>query len=196
MKSIRFLLSVSVLLAVAGCSGIPSANETELPVKAELREGVVLSQFQTFSWMAPTVLRQSDGMVYLGFDKDLKAAIRYALEEKGYLYVDDSELADVVISATIGPRRAIKVTAYPEAYRGPYGWGKMYHGGGLYSPRVHSLQYADETLAVDFFSVAEKQPVWHVIMPNLLALVDRAQLRDELSDIAERLFIPLPGHKR
>ena len=66
------------------------------------------------------------------------------------LKADDPERADFVVSYSVGSRDKLRVTSYPVAYRGPWGWHVL--GRRYYVQEYEQHSYTEGTLAVDIFT--------------------------------------------
>jgi hypothetical protein len=163
-KIIKSSLLLGTLVLLAACSS--SKFKTDF----DYRSGIDFYGYKTFSWLGDKPLKISSDQPSINplIGGKVEDAVRLELEGKGYKFVKNADDADFVLSFTLGARDKLKVTSYPVAYQGTYGWGGGYYGRGFYGPSYVGVtnqtqvdEYVEGTLAIDIFDVKMKQPVWH-----------------------------------
>ncbi len=127
------------------------------------------SSYSTFSWMSadPVTITGDQPLSPLA-SKRLLDDVKAALEAKGFAYTSDKQMAQFLISMTLGARDQLEIRDVEVVdYYGPHwGWGYnyydfAYHPGGFSHTETMTREYEEGTLSIDVFDVANKSPVWH-----------------------------------
>lgn len=180
----RYLLAIGALLLAAGCSTIQSGSHYD--------ETFDFRSWETWSWIADDPHVGGGGTEI--DDPLAHAKIRDAISEqlhlKGYRFVDDRDSADFVISYSLGSRDKLRVSSYPVAYRGPWGWHVV--GSRYYVNEYEEHVYTEGTLAVDAFDGETRQPVWHGWASKSVTRQDRANPDQAIKTGVARVFEPFP----
>ena len=122
-------------------------------------------------------------------EPSVMAAIRSALESRGYQFTDELESADFLLSFTIGSREKIGPDEYSSITRdqlGPGGWGTAYFGLATGTP------YLQGVLAIDVFDAAEKRPVWHDVAGRAIKEEEREDMRPVIDEVVASILAQFP----
>jgi hypothetical protein len=188
MKFLRFWPRLAILIA---CSGFLTACAT-ISTGSHYDETTNFGAYRTFSWI--------DEVPYIGYDSadrvsplsqsKIARAIRTQLEQKGYSFIDDRDNADFVVAYTIGTREKIRVSSYPVAYQGSWGW--HVHGSYYYVREYSEHSYTKGTLGVDIFDGNSKKPVWHGWAEKTISESDRKNPDAIINEGVAKLFESFP----
>jgi hypothetical protein len=148
--------------------------------------------YQSFSWIddAPYISAEGTFPVSPLTQSMIKSEIQEQLERKGYTYTDDRENADFVVAFTIGTREEIRISSYPPAYRGHWGWHVPY--SYYYYRDISAHTYDMGTLGVDIFDNESGAPVWHGWAEKTVTESDRADPRPAIEEGVGKLFAEFP----
>jgi hypothetical protein len=142
------------------------------------------SGYKHWGWISehPMIMGSSDRVPNPLLEPKIMRAIEEGLATKGYTLTDDPEVADFVVSFTVGSREEIRVDSYPSTYAGyGYGgyprWGGAYYGYGVgMSTNTQVRQTTKGMLAMDIFDVKEHRPVFHAVATKTISDSDRKQM--------------------
>ena len=162
MKKLISMFVLALLLTSCGSS---------LEILYDYDKSVDFNRLKTFSFYP---WDYQHGFQLNDYDRQtILMAIQSGMEEKGYKYQKDG--GDVVISIFVTLEGKTSYTAYTDHYGGwagygggwgysgfGYGYG-MGYGVGYGSTTVTQRNYAQGTLIIDAFSVADKKLIWQGI---------------------------------
>jgi len=141
------------LLVMAACATGPRIFTDSNPAAN-------FAAYQTFTWVGDNPLISAPpGFNPLSAQR-IQTEIVAVLAAKGYRQAADAEAADIAVGYTVGLRDKVKIDSFPSTYRGDWGWGRR-HWGYYPDYDVQATTRTEGQLAIDFFDVASKQPVWH-----------------------------------
>jgi len=192
-KIIKSSLLLGALVLLAACSS--SKFETDF----DYRSGIDFYGYKTFSWLGdkPLKIFSDQPSVNPLVGSRVEDAVRLELENKGYKFVKNAGDADFVLSFTLGARDKLKVTSYPVAYQGSYGWGGRYYGPSYagVTNQTQVDQYVEGTLAIDIFDANLKEPVWHGTAKG--AMRNRDNKQAILTEVVDGILANFPpGSKK
>ena len=181
MISRRWLIWTILGLLSIGCSS--------LDVQTDFTESFDFSTYRSFSFISDEPLLFSEtAPVHPLFEERLVRATRDALELKGYQFVEDREQADFVVSFTIGARDQLQVSS-STTYRGfSPGVGRE----DRYDEQVEVRNYAEGTLAIDLFDVAQRNAVWHGWVTRTISLQDRRNSASLIGETVAAILADFP----
>jgi len=107
-----------------------------------------------------------------------------------YSFIDDRDNADFVVAYTIGTRGEIRVSSYPVAYQGSWGW--HVHCSYYYIREYSEQSYTKGTLGVDIFDGKSKKPVWHGWAEKMITESDRKGPDSAINEGVAKLFESFP----
>lgn len=173
-----------LLAVVTGCSTIETGSHYD--------ETTDFGRYESWAWIAddPHIPTDDDLPISPLTHAKIADAIAEQLLFKGYTMTGQREQADFVVSYSVGSRDKLRVSAYPVAYRGPWGWhvpGSRYY---VTEQRAHS--YTEGTLAVDIFDAESKRPVWHGWAGKTITASDRKNPGEVIQRGVARLLAPFP----
>ena len=150
----RAFAAIALWLALGAC-------ETPILVETDVDPEADFGSFESYAWISPDpLIPQVDGvregpLVSPIDDKRVRNAVDSQLATRGWTKVDDVEQADLVVSYGIGAEEKTEI------YETSVGFGHGYRYGGWYAgSRVHSRQYTQGTLTLEFFDRRTKQAAW------------------------------------
>jgi len=168
VRSTRGTVAAVFLLGalLTGCATMKTGSHQD--------EAVSFSNYQTFAWIAddPLILGAGDDLPISPLSqKKIVQAIEDELSNKGFKYSANPDIADFVVSYTVGTRDKIDATSYPSDYRGAWGW--HFYGRYYYQTEVVHRSYTVGTLGIDIFDGDTKQPIWHGWATKTISTSDR-----------------------
>ncbi len=193
VRPIAFTLTASVLISCATA-----------PIKVDSDPTLDFSKYSTFSWTgkSPMAVGKTDYDVSPLAEGRMTAALKEALEAKGYKFVSDASAADFVVSYTIGARDKTQLESYSPRYYGGYNnwtWGFPYYGYGYdrfpaqyRTTIVKERSYVRGSLAVDVFDVNKVSPVWHGYGSKTLSDEDLLKNASDASETMLTLLADFP----
>lgn len=115
------------------------------------------SSYQSFTWFSenPMKVGESANWPSDSLQRDIMVAIQSRLEANSYRLADGPELADFLVSFTVGSRESTTAESdseTPPTARGRGGWGTAYRGGA-------SESYTRGILVINVFDAAERRLV-------------------------------------
>ena len=161
MPSWTLVLSLVLLALPVGCA-------SPIKVTHDFDPAADFSSYETYAWIsqepliAPKPGQSSDSYISPLEDKRIRRAVNRELMARGYREVDDTSLADLVVSFTVGREEKLRVYDSP-ATGGVYvgrGYGGYGYGGWYGGSSVRVDQYTEGTLALEFFDRQSKQALW------------------------------------
>ena len=173
IKLSRLLTTATVVLALAGCASSNKIYYDSDPLQD-------FSEYSTFAWIDDAPMT-ADGDYAIGpfVERRIMQAIRTALTNKGYRFVEDVNEADLAVAFTVGARNKVRVQVTPGRWYGPYAspnsrWGYGYFGPQIVrSPdEVTVRQTTTGTLSIDLFDTERRSPVWHSVGSKRLSNSD------------------------
>ena len=197
-KLIKYILIVPLLL-IAACSMGPQVFHDRDPSQD-------YSSYMSFTWAAnPPLIKSGEYPVSSLVEKRMTAAIRTALENKGYSFSKSKSGADFLVSYTMGARDKIEVREYPDLFHDSYldwEWGRPYFGPGYLPPlsrgwpretRTEIDEFAQGTLSVDIFDLKRRSPVWHAQASKRLTQQDlNGQTTTDFTEAATTIIESFP----
>jgi len=167
---------------VSGCS------TTTIKSGSHQDESASFADYRTFSWIAdnPLILGigETSSVSPLTLRK-ISEAIKNELIVNGFVYTENSDNADFVVSFTVGTREKIDSSSYPSPYGDPWGW---YY----YQAEIVRRTYTEGTLGVDVFDGITKQPVWHGWATKTILTSDRKDPSALIKKAVSAIFAKFP----
>ncbi len=181
MATRRYLIWTTLALLSIGCSS--------LDVHTDFTESFDFSTYRSFSFISDKPLLFSEtAPVHPLFEERLVGATKDALELKGYQFVEDREQADFVVSFAVGARDKLQVSS-STTYRGfSPGVGRE----DRYDEKVEVRNYAEGTLAIDLFDVAQRNAVWHGWVTRTISLQDRRNSASLIGETVAAILADFP----
>ncbi|MCZ6855540.1 MAG: DUF4136 domain-containing protein [Gammaproteobacteria bacterium] len=176
------------VLFVAG-AGFLFGCASSARVQTDFNPSADFSTYRSFSFISDKpLLVASIGLSPL-LEGRLINATRGELTSKGYRFVANREMADFVVSFTMGARDKIRVTSYPSNYRGynQWGWGTSYYN------EVNVRNYTEGTLSIDVFDVKRRNPVWHGWAVKTISTQDRRNPTPVINEVVAAIFADFPA---
>lgn len=182
-STLRTLLAVAALAALAGCATAPE-------VRTIVEPGADLSQYRTFAFYSPLGTDRAGYQTIVS--QHLKAATRRELEARGLRLDESAPQLLVNFNASLAQR--VQVTSYPAMGWGAYGyygyrWG-FYGGWPLYYHDVYT--YQEGTVGVDLVDAARKQLVWEGLVVGTVTPKELDQLQASLERAVQLAFARFP----
>lgn len=157
MARTRTALGLALALGLVGCSTLRTTQDYD--------PGVDFSRFHTYAWL-PHSIEQSDPSI----DTDLlrvrvQRAVDSELERKGFTPAPGGATPDLYADYHVYTKEKVDLVTIPSSW----GYGPGWYGG--MSTEVHSREYTQGTLVIDFVDGAKKQLLWRgaasaEIVPN------------------------------
>lgn len=147
-----------VFLAIAG-----AACQTPISVVVDFDPEADFDGFRSYAWISDdTLLPQVDGVqqgqpISPIDDKRIRRATDAGLAAKGWKQVGREE-ADLIVSYGVGAAEKTEIYQTPytfDHYRHGYGYGSWYSRSA-----IHSRDYTEGTLTLEFFDRRTKQAAW------------------------------------
>ncbi|MGI9327503.1 MAG: DUF4136 domain-containing protein [Pseudomonadales bacterium] len=175
-------LTAACLLCTALLIGCAS------PIKAQsdFDPNANFGAYRAYSWISEHPLKLGAPNASPLFESRAMRAISRELDAKGYRFEPDPNNADFVVSFFLGARDKTRVTSYPSAYRGSWGWGAPYH------QNVDVRNYTEGTLSIDLFDVRSHQPVWHGWAVKTISGSDQANPTPVINEIIATILAKFP----
>jgi len=173
------------LVLVHGCATSPAA-------KIDFDPAIEFSSYHVFTWFSenPMKVGETANPPSVSLQNDLMAAIQSSLEASSYKLADSPELADFLVSFTVGSRESTKPDSDSETaptVRGRGGWGTAYHGGANES-------YTQGILVINIFDAAEHRLVWHGASTTKITEQDRDNMPQVINAIVDTILSEFPPH--
>jgi hypothetical protein len=163
---LSFIVPVSIIALVTGCSKEPLNNLTEDESRIYITNHdstVNFKSFHTFSVADSVAIvnnNQPGGKDQTAFDVQFISALKAAMVQQGYTLVDKSGNPDLALAVTVISNDYSGIINYND-YGGYYGnywdpnyWG--YSGYSYYYPNYYGVYTVNETaLAVDMFDLKD-----------------------------------------
>lgn len=187
------LTTYFVLLAflISGCASTFKARFDHDPAQD-------FSAYKTFAWISEHPMKVDDvtGIPSPLLEGRIMASLEQALKAKGYEQLDTPDMADFVLSFTVGSRDQVKVDAYPSmsmgfstGYPNHWRWGSTYY---CCRPDVEVRHYTTGMLAIDVFDVAGHRPVWHGVATKAITERDRANIQETVDAAVASIMAGFP----
>ncbi|WP_371193382.1 DUF4136 domain-containing protein [Glaciecola sp. SC05] len=164
-KSVLLLVIVFVLSACASQPKVFTDFDPEQDFSA----------YSTFSWVSDKpMMVQSEYVISPLVEQRVMDAVKAAMEQKGYVFVEDLAQADMHVSFTIGARDKMRVTQEPALMMNAgWTWGRQYWGlnAPLYTESTRI--YSQGTLAIDVLDAERNAPVWHGVSSKTLSSAEK-----------------------
>ena len=113
------------------------------------------SIYKTFAW---TSERPWVEMGNLDIDPIVEQrvmdAIKTTLSDKGFIFIENRDDADIAVSFTLGARDQIEIDDHQDIISGDWRWGRGNFG------QPHIEQFTEGTLAIDLYDLKRRSPVW------------------------------------
>ncbi len=150
--------------------------------------------YHTFSWIAANpyvkAIDEEPAKVNPLTQLKIERALRAELESRGYVFVDDKEVADFVLGYTVGTRQKVNIESYPSMYRGYWGWHS--YNDVYFSHEYREYSYDQGTLGVDVFDGKSHQPVWHGWATKTVTASDREDPSQTIIKAVALIFDKFP----
>lgn len=173
------------LVAVFGAGGCA----TQIDTFSDYDSQVAFHDLKTFAWISdqPMVASPKYAAANPFLEGRIRDAIRDELSSGGYRFVADDSAADFVVSFSVGGRKELSVESYPVAYRNRWTWGGTYIGES-----VSVEQNTEGTLAIDFFSVDARSPIWHGVARKNLTVAEEKLRGSIIRDAVAAILAEFP----
>lgn len=165
------ILTGGLFLLLAACASGPRIETFH-----DYNPAIDFSAYRTWSWISqkPMIISMTSKPFNPLVEEKLRQAVREALEQKGFRYVDDPETADMTVSFTVGSRDQIDVNQYPVNYRATFGRYRGPYGFGVgYGTETVVREYTEGQLAIDIFDVKSHAPAYHGVASTRIKTSDR-----------------------
>ncbi len=187
------LCSLSAALLIAAC---------ESPVivgTADFDPSVDFDTYRSFAWIS------DNPMIIAGerpprlsplLEQRIKNSIKANFIGKGYVFSNEPDVSDLVVSFTVGLHDKIDIQSYPVGYRSPgnWRWGGGYWGHG--GTQTVARNYVEGTLAIDLFDGERKQPIWHGWATKELFEQDTVDQEKEVKTAVDGILASFPQRGR
>ncbi len=157
MKTMKIILGVGLIMALAGCSS--------RFVKSDFDREVNFDQFKTYSWMVqPEASGRNPFAQNTLLGKRIRNAVEMELAAQGF-QKQASGNPDFVIAYHVILEDKVDLTSHGYGYGYGYGYrGRYYrypYWGGYYDSNAFNVrQYTEGTLILDFIDPGADQMVW------------------------------------
>lgn len=191
MKIFGIRQILAMMMAITAVSAFLTACST-ISTGSHYDETTNFGAYQTFSWIDETPYISDESTVRISplSQSKIQQAIRAELERKGYSFTDERNSADFVVAYTVGTRDTIRVSSYPVAYRGAWGW--HVRGSYYYTHETMEHSYTEGTLGVDIFDGKSSKPVWHGWAEKTITESDREDPSSVIREGVAKLFESFP----
>lgn len=168
MKTANVLLLLLSVLILSACASQPKVF-TDFDPEQDF------SQYKTFSWASDKpMMVQSEYVISPLVENRIMSSIKRTMEQKGYVFVEQLEQADVGISFTIGARDKMRVTQEPTlSMNAGWTWGRQYWGLNAPIYTETTRIYSEGTLAIDVLDAKRNAPVWHGVSSKKLTQAEK-----------------------
>ncbi len=175
------------LVLVHGCATSPAA-------KIDFDPAIEFSSYHVFTWFSenPMKVGETANPPSVSLQNDLMAAIQSSLEASSYKLADSPELADFLVSFTVGSREstisdsdADSDSESPPTVIGRGGWGTASRGGAGES-------YTRGILVINIFDAAERRLVWHGASSKKITKEDRENMLQVIDAVVDTILIEFP----
>ncbi len=188
MKARNYFLLMFISILISACATSPNVY-TDFDPEQDF------SKYSSFSWTSsdPVIINSETPVSPLVVDR-LKRSVKSSMEQKGYMYIEDRENADIAITLTVGARDKIEVRQEPSImFNTNWRWGNRYWVG-LNAPITsdRTIQYEEGTLAIDVFDVKREAPVWHGVSEKRLRGEERAGEATFIQQAVETTLLSFP----
>jgi len=148
------------------------------------------SNYQSFTWVSENPMRvgETAGPPSGTLQSDIMAAIQSRLEANNFHLVDTPELADFLVSFSIGSRESVKPDSDTEKLTGSGGrggWGTAVYGGD-------SDSYMQGILVIDIIDAAEGQSVWRGASSKKITADDRENMAEVINAVVDTILSDYP----
>jgi len=152
--------------------------------------------YRTYAWISdhPMIVGETSRIPNPLLESRIMGTIEEGMTARGFNKVNDPEIADFVLSFTVGSREEIRVDSYPSSYAG-YGYGRGARWGGAYygmGTETNVRQYQKGMLALDVFDVAEHRPVWHGVATKSITESDRKKIDETVRAAVDAILAGFP----
>jgi Domain of unknown function (DUF4136) len=174
-------LACWVALVATGC-------ET-FSVTTDYDKSIDFGRYHTFSWVSKNPLVSKSADVSPLTEGRIETAVKSVLTQKGFQFVDDPAKADFAVAFTLGSRQELRVTSNPYSTSwgaAPYMWGAPYYRD------IDVRQYTKGRLAIDFFDVKLREPVWHGHASKSITESDRANAAQVIDKAVAEILKSFP----
>ncbi len=184
MKSKMLVASAAIVIFMLhGCAANPAA-------RIDYDSTHDFSNYQSFTWVSenPMKVGETAGPPSATLQHDIMVAIQSTLEANSFHLADPPELADFLVSFSIGSRETVKPDSdterLPEA-GGRGGWGTAVYGGD-------SDSYMQGILVIDIIDAAEEQPVWRGASAKKITDDDRENMTEVINAVVVTILSEFP----
>lgn len=192
MKAPKTLLYIAALVFLSACA-------TNSTVFSDYDPNQKFESYKRFAWSGeePGLVSGTYPVSAIAKSK-INLSIKAELEERGFIFTDDSSDADFLVSFTLGARDKIatrldtQYRADPNAWR----WGRAYYP--YYFPDVvpvtvkETYQFTEGSIAVDIFDAKDNRPVWHSSASKRLSRKQLAGSENKQRETAKALLAGFP----
>jgi hypothetical protein len=177
MKPHTMLVTVAVVVVLAGCSSFDVSNDWNREVD--------FSAFKTFTWLERTGEEPGDQLPS-HLDIRLRRVVDDVLTEKGFRRTSVPPEADLLLTYYVSFEKELRVDTYGGFGAYGYGYWPGYYGVGTTSVRV----VANGTIVVDVVDRRTKQLVWTGQIQGVVQ--NRNPPGDRVEMVAEKLLRAFP----
>jgi len=169
------LAVIGVLLVLAGCSSTRGIDSV-----FDYNPDADFTPYQTFSWVSENAYVQGNTSIATSSENYIHVVLRQELEEKGFVFTEDRDSANFLVSFTVGSRTDLNLSVIPEFVQVNTTWGGNYWGPpttvsyNVSAGRTLQVkEYQEGQLAIDVIDVGLGEPVWHGTATREITLKNR-----------------------
>ena len=172
MKSLYYLLILSFIIALFGCSGISVVYDYD--VEADF------GSYNSFRWAANNAEKNVFDNPLM--DKRLKNAVTKHLENKGYQKAEEN--ADLILSyeQSSRPREDIYVTSYSHGWR--------WQGAGFGVSRISRERYLEGMIILRIYDAHTAELIWQGWATGIEVMVEN--IEEIMNETARKLVEKFP----
>ncbi|HKK50086.1 MAG TPA: DUF4136 domain-containing protein [Myxococcota bacterium] len=178
-RAIASVLALGLMGLAVGCAS---------PVRTDWEPGVDFSRLQRFHWLEPP--RSEEASPFADNDllrKRLRAAVRQALEDRGYRAMEEAEEADFLVTWDL---------TLDEKLRADGGGVGVFYGGLGYRGSLYSgstvRSYQESTLFIDILDAETRELIWRGWSSGVIETRDRDRDREELDEGVRQILEAFP----
>jgi len=183
-KILKIIWFLPLMVALVGCASGPN-------IRSELDSQADFSQYRSFAFASPLGTDKAGYTTIL--TERLKAATRMQMEQRGYVYNDQSP--DLLVNFLTQVSTQSEYVPPP-----PMPWGANYYGYrmGFYGPWAgyqfppQVIQYTQGVLNIDLIDAKKKQMVWEGIATTVINDIEQASNEAFIGPLVADIFKRYP----
>ena len=167
MRSHHIMNVLKRLLAAASIALLSACANTG-KVFSDYDPDQQFTNYKKFSWLSDQPSSVSGTYPVSALSKStMTGAIKAELVERGFVFTDNADEADFLVSFTLGARDKIATRRNIEYRVDPHSWRWGRHYYPHYFPEVvpitteRDYQFTEGSIAIDIFDAKDQRPVWH-----------------------------------